>query len=283
MAYSYLSADLHDAAEQVKTYFRDERGYTNFKVEEEVYGSINYRPTLHTNTKDHHIVCIDVMPSPYSAALDSVVLDCVKKSLPITLYVAFPGNQSQQDYKKKIDRARANGVGALEVRPEGIEIIHEALPLSLLGVREIHPKRFPKRFRAELVRAEQTFRMGNPVEGCLVIYKEIEALSREIVEKTRKKNLWRPLQPGEKNPLARHNTAWQKLIEILMEHIDLQRCPVLTNPLLGRILSVAPHRNETGHKVTSLKKLIKRDTELKTRFESATDLLFELAEASKTI
>jgi hypothetical protein len=283
MPYRYLSEHLHAIADEIKQYFRDERGLRNFKIEEEVDKALDYRPTLHANTKDHHIVCVDVQESPYSPALDSVVLDCIKRSFPIRLYVAFPGNPAPHDYKKKVDRARANGVGVIEVRANGVEIIHEALALSLLGVRAINPSRFPAKFRAELTRAESTFRNGSPVEGSLIVYKELESLSRAIVNKTRKKGLWRQLRPGEINPRIKSTTPWQRVTEILMDHLDHQRCPGLPNPLLARVLSVAPHRNETGHKITSLKQLIKRDTELKTRFETATDLLLELIQAGKSI
>jgi hypothetical protein len=283
MSYRYLPENLHPTAERVKQYFRSERGLANFKIEEEVDKTLDYRPTFHTQTKDHHIFCIDVQESPYSTHLDSIVLDCVKRSLPVLLYVAFPENPSQQDYKKKVDRARANGVGVVEVRANETEVIHEALALSLLGVREINPSRFPSKFRADLAHAQTTFRAGSPVEGCLVVYKELEALSRKIAEKTRAKGCWRPLGANEKKPQVRNTTAWQRVIETLMDHLDRQKCPALSIPLLARVLSVAPHRNETGHKVTSLKKLVKRDTELKTRFESATDLLFELIQASKSI
>jgi hypothetical protein len=283
MSYKYLPENLHPTAERVKQYFRSERGLANFKTEEEVDKTLDYRPTFHTQTKDHHIVCIDIQESPYSTHLDSIVLDCVKKSLPVLLYVAFPENSNQQDYKKKVDRARANGVGVVEVRTNETEVIHEALALSLFGVREIIPSRFPSKFRADLAHAQTAFRGGNPVEGCLVVYKELEALSRKIAEKTRVKGFWKPLAPGAKSPQLRHNTAWQKVIETLMHHLDIQKCPALSTPLLARVLSVAPHRNDTGHKVTSLKKLVKRDTELKTRFEGATDLLLELIQASKSI
>lgn len=283
MAYRYLAGNLFHVADAVKQFFKTERGIVNFKVEEEVDKSLEYRPTLHANEKDHHIVCIDVQDSPYSNALDSFVLDCVKKSLPIRLYVAFPEGTNQSEYKKKVDRARANGVGVLEVRANGVLLIHEALSLSLLGVREIRPSRFPPKFRAALAHAEVTFRGGAPVEGCLEIYKELEALSRAIVDKTRSGNLWRALQPGEKNPRIKENTPWQRVVEILMDHLDQTKCSALPPPLLGRVLSVAPHRNDTGHKVTNLKRLIKRDTELKTRFESATDLLYDLIQAQRQI
>jgi hypothetical protein len=283
MAYRYLPQNLRGIAEEIRLFFLNERGLANFKTEEEVDASLDYRPTLHTNTKHHHIICVDVLESPYSPALDSIVLDCVKKSLPVRLYVAFPENPAQQDYKKKVDRARANGVGVLEVRQNRVEVIHEALSLSLLGVREIKPHRFPAKFRADLTRAESTFRSGSPVEGCLIVYEELEALSRQIVNKIKRKNLWKPLGPGQKYPQIKPNTAWQKLLEMLMDHLDQQKCPALTTPLIARILSVAPHRNDTGHKITSMKRLIRRDTELKTRFESATDMLFELIVASREI
>jgi hypothetical protein len=283
MAYRYLPENLHAVAEGIKVYFRDERGLANFQIEEEVDKSLDYRPTLHTHTKDHHIVCVDVLESPYSPPLDSIVLDCVRKSLPIKLYVAFPENSGQQDYKKRVDRARGNGVGVLEVRANGVEMIHDALSLSLSGVRGIEPRRFPAKLRTDLARAESTFRSGSPVEGCLILYEELEALSRRIANKTRKKRLWKRIPAGGKNPKIKQNTPWQAVIEILMDHLNHKKCPALPMPLLARVLSVVPHRNDTGHKITSLKRLIKRDTELKTRFESATDLLFELIAASRAI
>jgi hypothetical protein len=41
------------------------------------------------------------------------------------------------------------------------------------------------------------------------------------------------------------------------------------------------HRNESGHKPDSLKVLAKRDRELRTRFESAADTLFDLIQQSR--
>src|SRR5260370_36021632 len=85
MAYRYLSEHLHAIADGIKLFFRNERGLSNFRTEKEVDKELDYRPTLHTHTKDHHIVGIDVQESPYSAALDSIVLECIKKPLPIKL------------------------------------------------------------------------------------------------------------------------------------------------------------------------------------------------------
>jgi hypothetical protein len=55
----------------------------------------------------------------------------------------------------------------------------------------------------------------------------------------------------------------------------------LTTSLLARIVGVTAHRNESGHKPTSLKQRMKRDQELKTRFEGGIDLLRELLDAAK--
>jgi len=284
MPYRYLPEHLHEYADEVKQYFRGSRGLTNFKVEEPISPTLDYRPTLHSVTKDHHIVCIDVLETPYSSVLDGFVLDCVKKSIPVNLFVAFPEGSVQAEYKKNVDRARNNGVGVVEIKANGVvQVIHEALTLSLAGVREIDTRRFPAKYRAALAQAESTFRGGSPVEGCLIVYKEIEAVSRLIIEKTRAKGMWRALNPGDKNPRLRHNTPWQRVIETEIEHLDYNKCTFLDKPLLGRILSVAPHRNATGHKPRNIKEVIKRDTELKTRFESATDLLYDLVLAARPL
>lgn len=284
MSYLVLSENLHPIADAVKQFFKDHRGISKFKIEEGFDDNLEYRPTLHVQTKDHYILCIDVKEGPYSTVLDSVVLDCIRNSLPVKLYVAFPqSNGNAADYKKNVDRARQNGVGVLEVTATGVNVIHEALALSLFGVRKIPTKNFPAKYRATLAHAESTFRSGGPAEGTLVIYEEIEALSRRVVKKTQQKSMWRAPKSGEKLPQLRDNTNWQKVMEAELDFIDYKKCPSLNKPLLSRILSVAPHRNSTGHKPKSTKELVKRDTELKTRFESATDLLKELIAAAKPL
>jgi hypothetical protein len=283
MSYPYLSEHLQPTADAVKQFFKDSRGISHFKIEEAFDADLGYRPTLHVQTKDHYILCVDVHETPYSSVLDSVVLDCVRRALPVKLYVAFPEGKAQTEYKKNVDRARQNGVGVLEVKATGIQVIHEALALSLAGVREIPTKSFPAKYRATLAHAETTFRSGSPVEGSLVIYTEVEALSRKLAKKTQKKGMWRALKGTEKVPKLSDKTAWQKVIETEIDFIDREKCPSITKPLLGRILSVAPHRNSTGHKPKNRKELITRDKELKTRFESAVDLLKELIDAGKPL
>lgn len=60
-------------------------------------------------------------------------------------------------------------------------------------------------------------------------------------------------------------------------------CPGLTPAFLARIHGVTPHRNESGHKPANEELLKKRDRELRTRFESAVDLLGDLIVAVKPL
>jgi hypothetical protein len=140
---------------------------------------------------------------------------------------------------------------------------------------------FPPRYRSALADAENTFRNGSPAQGCLLVQQEIEQLSRRIARKTQTKNLWRPLKPGERAPRFSDKTAWARVMDILLEHIDLNLCPTPDRSLLNRIAGMTSQRNEGGHKPATLKALVKRDRELRTRFESAVDTLYDLISQSR--
>jgi hypothetical protein len=132
-----------------------------------------------------------------------------------------------------------------------------------------------------LAEAESTFRNGSPAQGCLLIQQEIEQLSRKVAKKTHAKNLWRALKPGVKAPPYTSKVPWAKIMEIMIDHIDPHKCPTPDKSLLNRIAGMTSHRNESGHKPGTLKDLIKRDREARTRFESAVDTLFDLIQQSR--
>jgi hypothetical protein len=71
------------------------------------------------------------------------------------------------------------------------------------------------------------------------------------------------------------------VLEFLKSHVDRTRvkCPELAPALINRLIAITPHRNDTGHKPASLKKLIQRDRQLRTRFETAVDDLQALVQA----
>ncbi len=284
MTYRHLPEHLRSVAEAAKAFFRAERGVSQFKVEEEFDKKVSYRPTLHANTRDHYFLCVEVLETPYKAVLDGFVLDCVSRCLPVKLYVAFPGDSEQKTYKEDVDRARSNGVGALEISKKGDKIIHEAVSLSLFGLRPIDKKKFSPKYRSPIASAETAFRGGTPEKGCSLVYDEIEDLSRKIAKKTRSKGLWRSLKADEKPPKIKLDKGpWARVMETLIEHLDYRKCPFLKRSLLSRVLGVTAHRNETGHKPRTLKELMSRDGELRTRFEAAVDILVELIKAAKPL
>lgn len=281
MNFVYLSTSLVPTAERAVEYFRDNHGIGSFRVEGEIGPELSYRPTLQALTSDHYYLCIEVSESPYPTIIEPVVLDCVTQGLPVKLYVAFPSDPMPADYKARTDRARAHGVGVLEVSPTRTQVIHPALPLSLAGLRPRPKKEFPARYRSALAGAEDTFKNGSPAQGCLLIQQEIEQLSRKIAKRTQAKHLWRALKPNEEAPRFSDRTAWAKVMEILLGHLDASKCATPDRSLLNRIAGLTAHRNEGGHKPGNLKALVKRDREARTRFESAVDTLYDLIEQSR--
>jgi hypothetical protein len=283
MNYLYLPAQLAWVADAAAQFFKDNRGVQKFQVEKELVKWLRYGPTLHSVALDQYYFCIEVLPSPFSPTLESVVSDCMQQSLPVKLFVAFPGGPNIPDYKSQADRARLKGVGVLEVTTASCQVIHEALSLSLIGVRPIDKKSFPPKYRQALSDAEATFRNGSPAKGCAIIYDEIEGLSRRIAIKTRAKGFWKAPPAGSKPGRIKLDKGnWEPVIEAVMEHLDWNKCGYLKRSL-RRVLSITPHRNESGHKPKTLAALVRREKELKTRFENAVDILSELIVASRPL
>jgi len=284
MSYQYLSEQLRPIADSAARFFKSKWGVHSFKVENTIHNDISYRPTLHAITRDHHFLCVEVSESPYPSGLDAFVADCMNLCLPVRLVVALPAGSTDANYSRDLARARRHGVGVLEVSPQDAKLIQLALSFSLAAVRPIYLERFPSKYRLTLSQAEDAFRRGNPTKGCSLLYDEIEALSRKIAKKTHGKGLWRPIKPGQKPPKVNFNRGkWEKVVRTLMENLDYSKCKSLTGTLLARVVGITAHRNESAHKVTNQRDLIRRDTQLRTRFETATDILFELINASKPL
>jgi hypothetical protein len=169
------------------------------------------------------------------------------------------------------------GLGVIEIRDSTIAVLHEALPLSLFGYR-LDRLRFPKKFRGTLLEAENTFR-SSPPKACGIIYDEIEEISRTIIKKTKKKKMWRKLKAGEKpSKLNLDNGPWEKVLELFQSFYTVNKTKVkgLTANLIHRIAAITAFRNESAHKPKSPDESSQRDREMRTRFESAADLLFDL-------
>jgi hypothetical protein len=284
--YTILPEPLHPIADLAITYFVKRRGVSGatVKVEKPVDErlSLDYRPTFTAKTTDHYILCIDVGESVYHNSLDAFVLDCINKSLPVKLFIAIPKGNKDPEFSKKFNAARDRGVGVLEVDSHSTQVVLEALPLSLAGVRPIAVQDFPAKLRENLNRAETIFRNGSPDKACSLIFDEIESICRSLGKKTYTNNCWSPTTTLN---FKFESDPWAKLMVLLDDHLDVKKakCPRLTKAFLARIHGITPHRNESGHKPINEEALKKRDREIRTRFESAVDLLYDLVAAVKPL
>lgn len=285
MEYKFLPENLRAHADGVAEFLRNDRGIARFKAEtaiplENSNDDLEYVFTLHGKSSDGYIVAVEVQDKPDSNPLDGVVLRCVNLRLPLKLFIAFPESVSPISHKI-IDRAHEKGLGVIEIRSTGAIVAREALPLSLLAYK-VNRLRFPKAYRSALADAENTYRDGSAPKACALVYDEIEAISREIVKKTKKKKMWRKLRPNEKAPKVNiDNDPWEKILGVFADFyiVNKKKALSLTKSLIARISAVTGFRNESGHKPKSIEARSKRDQELRTRFESAVDLLFDLVTA----
>lgn len=287
MPYTFLPMELWQIADDVAGFYASHWGVaaSTVKREEAVPGGdLGFRPTLHASSRDHHLICVEVALSPYSQSLDSFVLACKNEGLPVRLYVAVP-ESSAPTFQADLRRARSNGVGVLEQSPAGIQIITEAQPLSLTGLRRPDFSAYRAGLRASVHHAVQTFCGGDPAKGCSNVYDELENVTRRLAGAAKKAGAWRGLADGETSPkLGNIATApWQPLTRTLLRHLDSGklRRPRVTEALLGRVLGITTHRNEAGHKPKTRTGLRTRDSRLRTRFEEACDLLQEFDSACR--
>ncbi len=283
MNYRHLPEQLRPNADAAISFFRREWGISRFYVEQPIDTAIEYRPTAYAVTSDRHFLCLEVSERPYPVGLDGFVLDCARSCVPARLFVVLSAGLKGSDYDRDLSRARNNGVGLVEVSDANVAIINHPLSLSLIGVRRIERHKFPKKYRLALSQAETTFIGGNPAKGCSNLYDEIEALTRRIVKRVDMNGLWRSIRLGEKRSRLSDKTPWDKVVTTLMDHIDYAKCRPIRRNLLGRVLGVVPHRAETAHKPRTIRALVERDLQLRTRFEEATSLLFDLIQASKPL
>ncbi len=270
MTFRALPPQLHGTAEAVVRFFLDDRG-TKLAAEEPVSVDLDYRPTLKGSTPEHHDVWVEVSEVPYLNSLDTIVLYCMRECLPVKLYVAFPSGPVG-DYKKLVDEAKRNGVGVLEVHP-----------LSLNGVRSEKRTLFPPRFRSPLSTAESTFRNGDAGKGCALVYDEIEDLSRRLAKRIQSNGWWtNPTTPPTINPTTGN---WGPLMDVLLDRTAFAHLPqgLRNRRILLRVAALTGHRNESGHKPGNRAALIRRDRELRTRYESALDLLRDFAAACRPL
>lgn len=277
--YRLLAPSLHATADAAIAWFINEWGIIKSRVEVETAfdSDINLRPTFVVPLGDGGLLCIEVSENIYSNTLDSVVLRCRDKGLPVLLVVAAPKDINDGEYSKKIKDAKRAGVGVLEVDSKSGQFVQNPLSLSLTGVRPLQLSDFPARYRQSLQNAHQMFRDGQPSKACSLVYDELEAVCRAFAKKCSQKKLW------QKGRLNLDKSPWATIMTSINQSLD-RKNPLtkkLSTSLVARVIGITGHRNESGHKPTNLKDRTKRDQELRTRFESSVDLLREFLETTK--
>lgn len=289
MSYRSLPPHLHETADAVKKYFRDSQGLVKIKIEEPIDNRAVYTTTLTGSLRDQHLLCVEVTDGGYTNALNSFVLDCMTRGLPVLLYIAIPrGVETQANFTDILKRAQAAGIGIVEIDGREGTVLCRATSLSLCALRRVDVKSFPSKYRQALSDAEGTFRGGNPSKGCAAIYDEIESLSRQLAEKTFKKGYWRAPKKGQK-PLKLNfqKGPWQNVLDALHRELDYgqirKKCANLDRPLIARVMGLTSQRNESSHKPRRRQDLQRRDQRLRTRFENAVDIFHELVSAVKPL
>jgi hypothetical protein len=196
--------------------------------------------------------------------------------------VAVASGNADAEFDRMLKRASSLGVGLLEIGKPRVTVRSEPVLLSLQGLRRVDRAAFPSKYRQALVAAEQTFLQGNPVKGCAAVYDEVEALSRRLAEHTYQRGFWKSGSPNSK-PIALKfgKDSWVSVMKALLRNLDGATLPSITEGLVHAVIALAPHRNESGHKVQKTKDLVRRDSQLRTRFEHAVDIFKDLIAAAR--
>jgi len=281
-AYTILPPPLHKTANAAIKWFLDNWGINKnaVKVEQPIHVDVELRPTFSAQTRDSHILCIEVSENAYANHLNTFVVGCLQHGLPVKLFVAVTKGTKDLNLAHNLKAAKMAGVGLIEVDDSSGVVMQDAVSLSLAAVRPINVSQFPKKYRHSLSHAEQTFRNGTPEKACSLVYDEIENLFRRLAERTHSKGWW----PNKGN-LKIDKAPWATLIENWSDGLDRSKCSCsnLTPAFAAQMIGVTPYRNDSGHKPKNLKELIKRDQQLRTRFESAVDLFRDLVDATKSL
>ena len=285
MPYRFLSNSLHLTADRAVDYFKTHHGAKTFEFEEPLASDIAYRPTIQAMMTDYHCLCVEVTDSPYPrGALNEFVLDCMRRSLPVRLYLAIPAGLADATFRQNIEFANKWSIGIIQVGEATSEVLAPPTSLSLAAVRTIDRSKYPRKYRQAVSDAVSAFLSGNPAKGCSLLYDEIETLSRKVTKKTYDKGFWKANQTPSGNV---DTGAWANVLDQLLDKLNFQSCrascPVLSRELIAQIRGITAHRNESGHKPKSKSKLINRDRRLRTRFEHAADLLLDLTDAAKPL
>lgn len=280
LRFTFLAPALHPVAERVGSHFRNDQGVTRLRPEVEVDPEVHYQPTLVGVGEDGYTVCVDVTDGPFTGSLESVVLACGSRNLPVKLYLAIPEGVSDTVFRDTHGKCQEHHVGLIVVGAR-CRVVENSMPMTFLGFRRPDKSKFPRKYRQALADAENLIETGDPAKGCSLVYDELEALTRRIAEWVLDNGYVDLTTPIPKMDLEAG--PWAKVIELVDRHADFAQlkttAPSLDHALLSRLAGIVPYRNATGHKPANRRERMIRDAQLRTRFEHAVDTLLDVSQA----
>ena len=283
MKFYLLDPTLKSTADKAVKFFRSQKNLKSFRAKRHPFGEDGWAPTFIGVNDEKISVCVEVSDNPYPTTLDAFILNCKNNGYPVQCYVVMPRDSNHAEFKERLKKAQENGVGVMDIdnhsRPHSY---CEALTLSLTGLRN-EIQKFPQTLKPKITTAMNTFRNGNPAKGCSDIYDDIEALTRRLGKYADANNWWKPSTHLPVN-INFDTQNWNVLLNFYLQNLDFQNkvkpiCVSLDRQLVQRIVGITTYRNQTGHKPKSIQETMDRDSKLKTRFETAVDLLLELVQA----
>jgi hypothetical protein len=291
MSFTILPPTLHETAFAAKRYFGKDHGATHFQFETEVEPELGLRPTLSARLGDGCILCVEVSVKAYSNSLDTFVVECCARGIPVKLYVVRQAAKKDRDFAANLKTAKSRGVGVIEISGSTTTVYAEAVSLSLFALRRCDLGKIPKPKRDPIRQAERTFLDGNPVKGCQALCEELEAVTRSFAIRSHAEGWWRPPHPGEQKPKTKlSNGPWASVLRDLAQFLELggskpckTKCPDMNESLIASARGLTDPRNKTSHKPPSVTKIKERDRKLRIWFETASDLLKEWYDATKPL
>jgi len=213
---------------------------------------------------------------------------CVTDSLPLKLWVVVPRRPANPDFNENLRTARAAGVGVIDFPDNGQpNVFHRPVPLSLFALNRVDPRTIQPNYRLAMKNAEDTFRDGDPSQGCQSICQELEDLTRkaaaDLHRRGRFQGAWAPANGQD----FFETGNWGSLLQAFENRIDVASvtalCPSFDLDMVIRTRGYTNWRNSLSHKPGNLRELRRRDSQLRTMFEATRNLLIDWANATKPL
>jgi hypothetical protein len=276
MNYRSLPDALHETADHVIVYLREERGLAQVQIETAINADLP-KPTIQAITPEFEVICVE--PSEegcYPVGVSRFAEDLRASRLPVRLYVAVSAGKQTAKFEEDLRRAKSQGVGVLSVSPTGkVTVLSDALSLIHANVQPIKRRDYPEDMRNDLHRAEQTYIDGNPGMGCLELQKLIESKCREVASHLSRKGLLTVALTGKQL-----KGAWATLMKLVQADVKFVSSGV-PDALWSAVRGLPPIRNNGAHRATSVVDRQEHDHWLRTRFEQASDLLLQMSKLEK--